>query len=233
MENSTPTPTPVKPVQPPPLIRVRVTFTKCDSLIYTGALDMQNIWERVLRRAKLNIAYTQGFNPGPRINLASPLPLGVSSEQELADFWFSDIPELNELCEHINHAAPPGMRVLTAEIVPLSTPALQTRVDAASYRTGSMPGELFTMAKLAVDSLLSAETLPRERRGKTYDLRPLILELQAVQEADGGHLEMTLVSREGATGRADEVLSALGLDASSVTLTRTKIFLKPDSPVIK
>ncbi|BCY19378.1 hypothetical protein hrd7_32270 [Leptolinea sp. HRD-7] len=233
MENSTPTPAPVKPVQPPPLIRVRVTFTKSGSLIYTGALDMQKIWERVLRRAKLNIAYTQGFNPGPRINLASPLPLGVSSEQELADFWFVTCPDLNEFCERVNRAAPPGMRALTAEIVPLSTPALQTRVDAASYRTGFMPGELFDKAKLSVDSLLSAETLPRERRGKPYDLRPLILSLKAVTEDGGGHIEMTLVSREGATGRADEVLSALGLDASAVTLTRTKILLKPDSPVIK
>jgi radical SAM-linked protein len=181
----------------------------------------------------LNIAYTQGFNPGPRINLASPLPLGVSSEQELADFWFVNIPDLNEFCERVNSATPPGMRALTAEIVPLSIPALQTRVDAAAYRTGSIPGELFSMAKLAVDSLLSAETLPRERRGKPYDLRPLILSLQSVPEGDGGHIEMTLVSREGATGRADEVLSALGLDASAVTLTRTKIFLKPDLPVIK
>ena len=233
MENSTPAPTPVKPVQPPPLNRVRVTFTKSGSLIYTGALDMQKIWERVLRRAKLNIAYTQGFNPGPRINLASPLPLGVSSEQELADFWFVDLPDLNDFCDRVNRAAPPGMRALTAEVVPLSTPALQTRVDAASYCTGSMPGELFNLAKLAVDSLLSAETLPRERRGKPYDLRPLILSLVAVPEGDGGHIEMTLVSREGATGRADEVLSALGLDASAVTLIRTRIILKPDSPVIK
>jgi len=229
----TPATTPVKPVQPPPLIRVRVTFSKSGSLIYTGALDIQNIWERVLRRAKLNIAYTQGFNPGPRINLASPLPLGVSSEQELADFWFIDIPDLIEFCKRINHAAPPGMRVLTAEVVPLSIPALQTRVDSASYRTGSMPADLFDVAKEAVDNLLAAETLPRERRNKPYDLRPLSLSLEAVPETDGGHLEMTLVSREGATGRADEVLSALGLDPSAVTLTRTKIILKPDSPVIK
>jgi radical SAM-linked protein len=225
--------TPVKPVQPAPLIRVRVTFAKSGSLIYTGALDIHGIWERVMRRAGLNIAYTQGFNPGPRINLASPLPLGINSEQELADFWFVDIPGLDEFCERINHAAPPGLKVLTAEIVPLSTPALQTRVDSASYRSGAIAGELIQSTKEAISTLLAAETMPRERRGKAYDLRPLILSLEAIPEGDGGHLEMTLVSLEGATGRADEVLSALGLDISDVSLTRTKIFLKPDSPVIK
>lgn len=228
-----PIPSPVKPAEPAPLIRVRVTFSKSDSLIYTGALDLQKIWECVLRRAKLNIAYTQGFNPGPRINLASALPLGVSSEQELADFWFVDCPDLDEFCDRVNRAAPPGLRALTAGIVPLSTPALQTRVDAASYRTGILPSGLFQTTQKAVTDLLAAGSLPRQRRGKPYDLRPLILSLVAVPEGDGGRIEMTLVSREGATGRADEVLSALGLDASAVTLTRTEIFLKPDSPVIK
>ncbi|GAP20101.1 TIGR03936 family radical SAM-associated protein [Leptolinea tardivitalis] len=226
--------TPVRPVPQPVLTRVRVTFSKSGSLIYTGALDLQKIWERVIRRAKLNLAYTQGFNPGPRINLASALPLGVNSEQELADFWFIDPPDLNEFCDRINRAAPSGLRALTAVVVPLSTPALQTRVDASEYRSGTLSVELFRKAQESVARLLDAETLPRERRGKPYDLRPLIINLQAVEEPSGqGHLEMTLQAREGATGRADEVLAALGLEPSDLTLTRTKIILKPDSPVIK
>jgi len=222
-----------KPIPQPVLTRVRVTFAKSGSLIYTGALDLQNMWEHILRRAKLNVAYTQGFNPGPRINLASALPLGVSSEQELADFWFVDEPDLTEFCDRVNKAAPPGLKALTAEVVTLSTPALQTRVDSAQYRTGSMPEDVFQKVQEAITNLLSAETLPRERRGKPYDLRPLILALEAVPEASGGHVEMTLAAREGATGRADEVLAVLGLEPSDVSLIRTKIILKPDSPVVK
>ncbi len=225
--------TPSKPIQQPVLVRVRVTFSKTGSLIYSGALDLQKLWERVLRRAKLNVAYTQGFNPGPRINLASALPLGVSGEQELADFWFNDSPDLSTFCEQANRAAPPGLRALTAEVVPLSTPALQTRVESAEYRTGAIPADGFQQVQEAVKQVLAAETLPRERRGKPYDLRPLILNLTTVPEQSGGHVEMTLAAREGATGRADEVLAALGLEPSEVTLTRVKVYLKPNSTVVK
>ncbi len=102
------TPQPKSDLQPI-LTRVRVTFSKSGSLIYTGALDIQRIWERVLRRAQLQVAYTQGFSPGPRINIASALPLGVGSEQELADFWFSVAPDMSTFCDCVNRSAPPGL----------------------------------------------------------------------------------------------------------------------------
>jgi radical SAM-linked protein len=230
METSTPS----KPVQQPILTRVRVIFIKSGSLIYTGALDLQKIWERVLRRAKFPVAYTQGFSPGPRINLASALPLGVAGNHEMADFWFNETPEMESFCELVNLAAPVGLRAITAEIVPLPSPALQTRVEAAEYQTGMLSSDEFLQAVNSITSLMAAETLPRERRGKPYDLRPLIISLVAQPEnIGGGHIEMTLQAREGATGRADEVLSALGMDPSTVVISRTKITLKSDSPVVK
>lgn len=217
----------------PVLTRVRVIFSKTGPLIYTGALDLQKIWERVLRRAKLNVAYTQGFNPGPRINLASAIPLGISGEHELADFWFNDPPDLTVFCDQVNRAAPAGLQAISAEVVSLSTPALQTRMDTAEYRSSLLSAEQYIHVREALQCLLAADNLPRERRGKPYDLRPLILDLKIVPEGDGGRLEMSLASREGATGRADEVLSALELDPSEVSIARTKLLLKPDSRVVK
>ncbi len=227
------TPQPKSDLQPI-LTRVRVTFSKSGSLIYTGALDIQRIWERVLRRAQLQVAYTQGFSPGPRINIASALPLGVGSEQELADFWFSVAPDMSTFCDCVNRSAPPGLLALTAEVVPFSSPALQTRVESAKYRTGLISTDVFLQVQNAANQLLAADCLPRERRGKPYDLRPLLLELSTHPDGSGGGwIEMTLQARESATGRADEVLAALGLEPSDVTLTRIKITLKPDTPVVK
>ena len=228
MENiSSPSPAPA--AQPTVLTRVRVTFSKSGSLIYTGALDLQKIWERVLRRAGLKVAYTQGFNPGPRINLASALPLGVFGEQELADFWFSEEPDLNTFCEQVNRSSPPGLRALQAEFVPLSVPALQTRVTSAEYRTGLFLAEEMAHITDSVKAVIQSESLPRERRGKPYDLRPLILDLKlhSVENGSGKYLEMHLQAREGATGRADEVLAALGLEPASVSLSRVLIHLLP------
>jgi radical SAM-linked protein len=223
------TTSPNPPSQQPVLTRIRVTFSKSGSLIYTGALDLQKLWERVLRRAELKVAYTQGFSPGPRINLASALPLGVTGENELADFWFTEAPDLDTFCEKVNRSSPPGLHALQAEFVPLSTPALQTRVDSSEYRTGLFPAEQLPGIIESVKSILEAETIPRERRGKPYDLRPLILGLVLHPNENGsGVLEMHLKAREGATGRADEVLAVLGLEPASVSLSRVGIHLQPE-----
>ena len=68
-------------------MRLRLTFTKTDSLKYIGHLDLHRTLERTLRRAGLPIAYSQGFNPQPRMNLAEALPLGITSECEVMDVW--------------------------------------------------------------------------------------------------------------------------------------------------
>ncbi len=218
----------------PALTRVRVTFSKSGPLIYTGALDLQKIWERVLRRARLKVAYTQGFNPGPRVNLASAMPLGVTGSEELVDFWFNEAPDLQSFCERVNLSAPDGLRALRAEEVPLSTPALQTRVEAAEYRLDLPASINLDEIRRKVETLMAAESLPRERRGKPYDLRPLIHQMKVEQRENGaGIITMTLQAREGATGRADEVLVALELDPGSAALTRVKLLLKPDSHVVK
>jgi len=67
--------------------RIRVTYARTAPLRYTGHLDMQIVWERCLRRARLPLMYSQGFHPQPRINQACPLPLGMTSQMEVMDFW--------------------------------------------------------------------------------------------------------------------------------------------------
>ena len=64
---------------------------------FTGHLDLHRAWERTFRRAGLPLAYSQGFNPHPRLNLASALPLGFTSEGEVIDVWLEqDLADLSE-----------------------------------------------------------------------------------------------------------------------------------------
>jgi hypothetical protein len=75
-----------------------------------------------------------------------------------------------------------------------------------------------------VEALMMAESLPRERRGKSYDLRPLVEMLSVVTQPDGKvWLRMTLAAREGATGRPDEVLTALDIEPETARVERTKL----------
>ncbi len=68
-----------KQPEPTPLLRVRMTYARREALRYVSHLDMQMVWERTLRRARMPLAYTKGFNPNPRLHLASALPLGFLS----------------------------------------------------------------------------------------------------------------------------------------------------------
>ena len=70
--------------------RYRLTFGKEERIRFTGHLDIHRAWERTFRRAGLPLAYRQGFNPRPRLNIGSALPLGHSSTAELMDFWLEE-----------------------------------------------------------------------------------------------------------------------------------------------
>jgi hypothetical protein len=74
---------------------------------------------------------------------------------------------------------------------------------------------------------MTHESLPRERRGKSYDLRPLIEMLSVITESDGKvRLRMTLSAREGATGRPEEVLQALDIAPETTRVERISLIFK-------
>lgn len=204
-------------------MRLRITFAKQGALRYTGHLDLHHIWERTARRAGLPLAYSQGFHPQPKINLASALPLGFSSRCELIDMRLSEEIPLEGLRERIQEAVPSGLQILEVESVEEKLPALQTLVESAEYEVRlKEPVDAAALAEKAA-SLLAAPELPRERRGKTYDMRPLIESL-AAQGADTLH--MRLGARPSATGRPEEVLEALGIAPDTTRIERTRLIFK-------
>src|SRR5512142_2418890 len=98
-------------------MRIRITFAKQDALRYTGHLDLHKLWERAARRAELPLAYSQGFHPQPKLNMAAALPLGFSSRCEVLDMKLErDIP-LRDLAKRLNETLPSGIRVLNVEQV--------------------------------------------------------------------------------------------------------------------
>ena len=69
------------------ITRIRIRYAKGESLRFIGHLDLQRLWERALRRSRLPVRYSQGFHPRARLNLASALPLGFLSDEELLEFF--------------------------------------------------------------------------------------------------------------------------------------------------
>jgi len=221
-------------------MRIRITFIKQSALRYTGHLDLHRLWERAARRAELPLAYSQGFHPQPKMNMAAALPLGFSSRCEVLDMKLEhDIP-LDDLPARLNTTLPSGLQVLEVEQVDERAPALQTQVASAEYEVTLKEAVDEADLKRKVDSITISESIPRERRGKMYDLRPLIEELQ-VLEPDGSpsmheptpagypalqKIFMRLSAREGATGRPEEVLDVLGIAFEETRIERTHLIFQ-------
>lgn len=211
-------------------MRIRLTFAKQGPLRYTGHLDLHKLWERAARRAGLPLAYSQGFHPQPKMNIAAALPLGFSSRCEVLDMRLKEEIPLEGLCERLQETLPTGIRVSSVEQVEESLPALQTQVASAEYEVTLREAMDRTELECRIDSVLGSESLPRERRGKGYDLRPLIEELSLLPNpfpgGEGMKIFMRLSAREGATGRPEEVLDELGLPFEKTRIERTKIIFK-------
>ncbi len=201
-------------------MRIRITFTKQGALRYTGHLDLHKLWERAMRRAELPLAYSQGFHPQPKMNMAAALPLGFSSRCEVMDMRLEqDIP-LGDLATRLNATMPTGLQVVKVEQADERAPALQTQVAAAEYEVTLTEAVDGSALKRRIDSVMESESLPRQRRGKTYDLRPLIEELSFL---GNDKIAMRLAAREGATGRPEEVLDVLGIAFEETRVERIRL----------
>ena len=202
-------------------MRVRLTFTKRGALRYTGHLDLHKIIERSVRRARLPLSYSQGYHPQPKINLAAALPLGFSSRAEVMDIWLNEAVE--DFVSELQARVPPGLVILDARPVDDRAPSLQSQVIGAEYEVKITEAGSASALIEKVASVLESESIPRVRRNKAYDLRPLIEELTL--SADD-QLFMRLSAREGATGRPEEVLAVMGIPVEDSRIERTKLLFK-------
>jgi len=234
-------------------MRVRITFSKSGALKYIGHLDLNMVWERATRRAGLPLAYSQGFHPQPKMTFASALPLGFSSHCEVMDMRLNQDEDLASLFVQLQNALPAGIGIIKVESVDEHEPALQTQVLSAEYEVILKETPDVSSINQKIDEVMACQSLLRQRRGKSYDLRPLIEALSLTplvpsvengdptpahppkiqrtwSEAQGGEgylmVFMRLAAREGATGRPEEVLDALGIPIEHTRVKRTRLIFK-------
>jgi len=209
-----------------PITRIRVQYAKGEALRFTGHLDLQRLWERTLRRSRLPIRYSQGYHPRARLNLASALPLGFVSDDELLDFWMDEPRPLDQVLARLTAAAPPGLKIKASQSVDLSEDALQVRMKASEFVvTFFDPQDQADLGRKAA-ILLDRNQIQRVRRKKAYDLRALILNLEVIIHPSGEPgLWMRLLAEPGATGRPDDLLDELGYPNTAYLVRRTQLIL--------
>ena len=165
-------------------MRIRVRYTKHGKVRFTSHRDVARIFQRVLRRAGLPVAYSQGFSPRPKIAFGLALSTGHESDAEYLDIDLD--PEritgldMGDLPARLSKELPEGMTVTAAVIIDRRTASLQQAVTSCTWQIDVVDIDANTVAS-AVARALAAETLvvTRERKGKKVvdDLRPGVLSL--------------------------------------------------------
>jgi radical SAM-linked protein len=177
------------------------------------------------------LAYSQGFNPRPKLQLAAALPLGHTSEAELLDVWLEKPMLLRNFTKALVPVLSNGLMVHQVRQVNMKDPALQTQIKSAEYHATIEGWDRSTeQIEARIERILAATELPQERRGRQYDLRPLIERLWLEQvEGNKVVLGMQLAAREGATARPEAVLVALEMDNALIHYHRRELIRTTDN----
>lgn len=208
--------------------RLRLTFGVEWPVCYASVLDLGRLWERLLRRAGLPLAYTQGFNPHPRMAFGMPLPVGYTSECEIVDLLLAEYLDPHATLQSVRAQCPPGLTVLSAEDIPLKAPALQATMREAEYLVRLRAERTAEEMTQAVRALLGRPSIPRARQRKgrlqEYDLRALLYSATYEPGADGHHLlRLRMACGSQGAGRPEELIDELGLDAAQSAIRRVRL----------
>jgi radical SAM-linked protein len=206
--------------------RWRINFSKTESMRFTGHLDLILTWERTFRRSRLPLSYSEGYSPRPIINLAAPLPLGFISRGEIGDFWLSKTVEKTHFQDSLTEVLPPGLQINhVQQVSELHGNKLPTLVRAARYsieldlQDPSLPEK--------ISRFMECDQVFRERKGKHYDLRSLVHNLEVLEtpESEASVISTIMSLLPGATGRPDELLNELGLPGHRALICREETIL--------
>ena len=211
--------------------RLRIRFCRGEEIKFISHLDIIRLWQRVLHRAEIPLAYSEGFNPHPRISLAVPLAIGVTSEAELMDIFCTKWVSPHWFTAAISQQLTPGIKLLQTYLIEQNQPSLQSQIRYTEYKvkveTKKEPGEI----ESGISSLLSTEHLPwqhqRDTGMRTYDLRALIDNLWLIEHYRSYcTIGMRVRCDNSGSGRPEQVAAALGFTHHPRSIHRTKLILK-------
>lgn len=161
-------------------MRLRLQFSKGEAVRYISHLDLARVFERAVRRAKLPVAMSEGFNPHMKVAYASALSVGVTSDCEYVDIEMRSAVPAQEMVAALKQQLPAGLTLVESRIIEQPSAALMALVNIADYII-TAPLQKDTTAEQLLEILgrfLSAQSACFVRHSpkgnKTIDVRPLI-----------------------------------------------------------
>jgi radical SAM-linked protein len=211
------------------LSKVRLRFAKRGDLRLVSHHDLMRCLERMLRRAALPVAQSQGFNPRPKVVFTLALALGIEGRREVVELDLTEPVEPSEVLARLRAASPSGLEWTEADAV---APGRSAHAAAVAYEF-DVPAARRGAAEAALDRFLASEHWPytRHRADRdvdvAVDLRPFVLDAEL--SPIGGLCFRMKISPNG-SARPEELIEVLGLRdllGQGAVLVRTEMELVP------
>lgn len=203
---------------------IRVKYKKEDEMIFISHLDLQRLLQRAFRRAKINLSYSEGFNPHPKMSYGNALALGVESQGEYVDIEIEDDIEVKEFLERINEQLPDGIKFVKVQEIDPKTPSLSSIIVYGEYIFNidlEVPLSKEFVKSRVLNFVKSKEIIitKKNKKGKKVevDIRPMIRNFDLVSLDDN---RVTFVSTIATGSKANlninilipQILDMLNLD---------------------
>ena len=203
---------------------IRVKYKIEDEMIFISHLDLQRLLQRAFRRAKINLSYSEGFNPHPKMSYGNALALGVESQGEYVDIEIEDDIEVKEFLERINEQLPDGIKFVKGQEIDPKTPSLSSIIVYGEYIFNidlEVPLSKEFVKSRVLNFVKSKEIIitKKNKKGKKVevDIRPMIRNFDLVSLDDN---RVTFVSTIATGSKANlninilipQILDMLNLD---------------------
>ncbi|RGF51091.1 DUF2344 domain-containing protein [Eubacterium sp. AF36-5BH] len=185
-------------------MKIRIRFEKQGQMKFIGHLDMVRYFQKVMRRANVDICYSEGFSPHQKMSFAAPLSVGVISKGEYFDIEVNSSLSSKEMIKNINAQNVEGVKVVSYKELPEGAKNAMSIVAGADYFVYT---DLFTEEQVndfyAQDEINILKKTKKSE--KIVDIKPMIHEMKFNEDG----IFMKVSQGSAANLKPDLVMSAL------------------------
>lgn len=168
-------------------MKLRVKFRKFGSVRFIGHLDVMRYFQKAIRRAGIEIAYTGGFSPHQIMSFAAPLGVGLESNGEYMDIEVNQVTNSYDIIKRLNQVGVQGIEVVSVKLLPDNAENAMASVAAAEYTVSFRKGQepAFDYQNLILPFLSQEHILIQKKTKKGFrevDLRPGIYQFTCEKE---------------------------------------------------
>ena len=228
------------------MMNIRMKFLKDEEVKYISHLDLMRTFQRAMRRAKIPMVYSAGFNPHPEMSFAQALSLGIASVGEYLDIKTKDNINIRELKDKLNNVLPTGLNVIDAVILKDKAKSAMALVTHSEYilRLYFNSKEPLNMKDVLSNFMNQTEIYVMKEQSKKdsklikINIKPMIKSIDLMPEKELGEQVLNCILNCGSKSnlKPELLIQAIedfsGLKALRRNIKRVELYMEIDQNLV-